>query len=551
MSVPDDSAIARQLAAEGYFVRVARGDQRAASLFARLCALRLNPTGLPSGYGWLRKGGGTNVDGYAEDAIVFGNDPNDVMNVVDTVVGTGAPGASLPSRWTAVPRRTTDTWEAPRPLSAADLTYLREGAVPPPVPGRRVRIGASFFWLLTGRTKYADQVDRNLDWIAGPLDGDFVRALVVLGGDLFSAIAGRGSHQSYMTAPESLTPRAMRAAVGSDPWSDVGTRWDLPGFRDHVARTTRYVFDRFGLKIMWTLIGGRSQVMTTAQQEAVCDIVISVAREMPECIELIEPWNEYLVNGGTTHELRAMHRRLRAGVPAQIPIALSSPNTVMGESTPAEVRAELASLYPGLPPGAALTYHVSRAPNTIWMPGADLGPDAPDEELSGMTEPPGPGASAGGDADDPNVLGDHLSRTMRAGWRWYVLHTRPGVWGGHCDRRWPAENTPANLFEVPNAAAIAARLRAVNTGTIDPGPVPPGGAMPIRSYPDEGLIHQHGKDVQRAYDDAHAPFNAEAGVWFSRPMDDYYRGTADFATVAAVRVQELRRALGLDLPPAA
>ena len=135
MAVPDDSAMARQLEAEGYFEVARRGDQKAASLFARLCATRLNPQANPNGWGWLRKGGGTNVDGYAEDAIVFGNGANTPDNVADTVTGAGAPGASVASRWDAKPRRIgVDTWEAPRALTAAELAYLKGGTVPQPQP---------------------------------------------------------------------------------------------------------------------------------------------------------------------------------------------------------------------------------------------------------------------------------------------------------------------------------------------------------------------------------------------------------------------------------
>jgi hypothetical protein len=132
MAVPNEFATVQQLEAEGYFEKARGGDHRAPSLFARLVAYRLNPTGSPSGWGWLKKGGGKEVDGYAEDAIVFTADPGNLQNVVDVVGGAGAPGASI--RWSgAVPRRPSDTWEAPRPLTAEELNYLKPGATAPPV----------------------------------------------------------------------------------------------------------------------------------------------------------------------------------------------------------------------------------------------------------------------------------------------------------------------------------------------------------------------------------------------------------------------------------
>src|SRR5688572_5416393 len=87
---------AKSREAQGYFWRVRGGDQRAASLFARLVAFDLNPSGDGGDYGWLTKRPNEqNVDGYAEDAIVLGSNPSDLMNVVDMVNGAGAPGASI------------------------------------------------------------------------------------------------------------------------------------------------------------------------------------------------------------------------------------------------------------------------------------------------------------------------------------------------------------------------------------------------------------------------------------------------------------------------
>jgi hypothetical protein len=124
-----------QLVDEGYFERARSGDAKGASLYARLLAHRLNPNGIGASFGALRKGGGQNVDGYAEDAIVSNNVPSDLFNVFDTVSGAGAPGAS-PSWNGPLPRRSSDTWEAPRALNASELAYLGKASEPqvPTVP---------------------------------------------------------------------------------------------------------------------------------------------------------------------------------------------------------------------------------------------------------------------------------------------------------------------------------------------------------------------------------------------------------------------------------
>lgn len=127
-------AKARELEAAGYFGLVKAGDKRAASLFARLTAYELNPTGDVDDYGWLTKNAGeTNVDGYAEDAIVLGLDPMDLQNVVDLINGAGAPGASIGGA--VKERRPHNVWVRPMPLSDADMAYLRSGgggSVPAP-----------------------------------------------------------------------------------------------------------------------------------------------------------------------------------------------------------------------------------------------------------------------------------------------------------------------------------------------------------------------------------------------------------------------------------
>lgn len=130
-------AQARVREMQGYFEKARSGDQRAASLFARLIAYDVNPTGTGSEVGCLSKTlGETNVDGFAEDAVCCNNAPSDLQNVLDLVNGTGAPNASIPSRVLVSDlkqRRVENLWVKPQPLSAADMGYLLSGG-PPPLP---------------------------------------------------------------------------------------------------------------------------------------------------------------------------------------------------------------------------------------------------------------------------------------------------------------------------------------------------------------------------------------------------------------------------------
>lgn len=126
-------AAARTLESQGYFVRVKAGDQRAASYFTRMVAYEVNPSGNPSDFGCLSKTPGeTQVDGFAEDALCFGNNPADRQNAVDMINGAGAPNASIGGG--IKERRENNLWVKPVPLTADQVSYLLNGGQPQPIP---------------------------------------------------------------------------------------------------------------------------------------------------------------------------------------------------------------------------------------------------------------------------------------------------------------------------------------------------------------------------------------------------------------------------------
>lgn len=125
--------MAHVLEQEGYFERARGGDQRAASLFARLVAVRLNPLGVSTDVGWLSKSPGeSQVEGYAEDSICGNANPADRENVIDLVTSAGAPGASIGG--SVKERRINNVWVKPLPLLQTDMDYLLAGGVPVPQP---------------------------------------------------------------------------------------------------------------------------------------------------------------------------------------------------------------------------------------------------------------------------------------------------------------------------------------------------------------------------------------------------------------------------------
>jgi hypothetical protein len=127
---------AHQLEREGYFAKAKTGDERAASYFARLTAARANPTGSPRGWGALKKtGGGFNVEGYADGAIVFGNDSSDRSNVLKIVTQIGSSNPNAIQIGDAVQeRRDSDVWASPVPVPDSLVAYIAGSATPVPQP---------------------------------------------------------------------------------------------------------------------------------------------------------------------------------------------------------------------------------------------------------------------------------------------------------------------------------------------------------------------------------------------------------------------------------
>lgn len=317
----------------------------------------------------------------------------------------------------------------------------------------QTRLGVSMFWGLRGLQDEPFRLGANLAYARDVIGADYVRTFLVLGGDLYPAPDGN----RY------------------DAWRDASVPLDDPRLPELLARYTDHVFDDYGMKVHWVLVGTRTPVSTVAAQDRATDLWMRHARGREHKIELVEVWNEYSVNGGTLPEMHRIARRLRAALGAQFPIALSTPHAVMMNE--AGVQAELGRLFPAPDYGGAnvFTYHHDRGSATPrWGPQQVLG-------LVGRvarrnSEPRGPGASSGGNTSDADIIARDYAESIRAGEDGYVYHTTPGVWGGRC-YGFPDENRWANLWDVPNSEVIAGRLRALRAPTNSPPtPAPPGPA---------------------------------------------------------------------------
>lgn len=495
--------IAKQLESEGLFARASTGDIRAASLFTRLVAYRANLTGQPNSWGWLTKSAGEkNVDGFSIDAMVSNADQSDLNNVWDLISGADAPGAHL--SWNGpLPRRPHNRWMHPIPLTNEEMAYLK----PTTPTAHSTKLGASLFWLLGG-VDHMDVLKPNLEWLGSMLKADFVRAFMVLGGDLFS---------------------------GVDPWLNWKTDWRASDFRSRI-REAHNVAALFNLKIAWTLVGGRAQVSTIDDQLRFIDTVGPVLAEDADRVEYVEVWNEYNVNNGQRLEIRNMAKVLEPYIP-DTPIALSYLSSTHAHATAADVAREIREFYDGSVANL-ITIHPTR-PEPVWR-AESVRPLVGDLYALADSEPRGPGASAGGDVDNPALLAADYQSSIRAGAYGYVFHSLPGVWGGRC-HGFPNKNVVAAIPDVRNAREIAAALSALrHNGRL---PTVPGGS--VNPYPDESTYWTTFKDeVVARYARANAALDDMYPVWFARTAYDIAVGLSPDESKAK-HLAELDEALGL------
>jgi hypothetical protein len=309
------------------------------------------------------------------------------------------------------------------------------------VPAHSTKLGASLFWAMRGLRDYQPQLDANLAYIKNALGADYVRIIMVLGGDEFPAPDGR----RY------------------DPWRDLALDPVTIIFENWVGRTTDYIYDNYGLKIHWTIIGSDFHSRTRANLDTYADHFATQVRGKEHKIELVEAWNEYGVNGGDVADLQYLGRRLRANLGPSLRLTLSSPNGTHLEIPLPDLSAEIGAMYagPDFAGATVFTYHASRH-TTLWRPASILSLLGPVPRYN--SEPRGPGASTGGDVSDPAVLLRDYQESIAAGEAGYVYHTMPGVWGGRAygfldQNRW------ANLYDIPGSAQIATNLRMARQGS--------------------------------------------------------------------------------------
>ncbi len=249
-------------------------------------------------------------------------------------------------------------------------------------------------------------------------------------------------------------------SVGGTSWEDRQTdpRWN--DYDAIIAGLTDLTYDRYGMRVQWTLLGGAPFTPAGAEREKLVDRFAAMARGREHKIFAFEIANEAWQNGfpGSEglDELRRLGKRLsdRTGVL----VALSSPQSGRACPTYAGAGADIMTLHYDR---GSIADDPTRSLRRPW----DF-PAAYDKECRGElpvvvlnNEPIGPESSVQQESSAARIAAAYVM-TFLAGNASYVLHSGPGVRGGGTADVSGKYQRHAHFDELPAFKMIAAALVA-------------------------------------------------------------------------------------------
>ena len=210
------------------------------------------------------------------------------------------------------------------------------------------------------------------------------------------------------------TPRTNSDGVTPGIFKTIGVEWTDSNFIDLIHRLDDR-FQRWGLKWAPTYTAGISGMETSSKRLGMCDKVAEAFRDRPNRREYDEMANEKNINGMLTEYCQEMARRVRSHGQVEF-ISLSSPDNVHSSGSVEAIHEEVRQMQQPCPESNAMTPHWNRA----WNRPPSLGPYAAEAKSCG--EPIGPKSSVD-ETDDPLYILGTIRAAVRAGYRWYVLHS--------------------------------------------------------------------------------------------------------------------------------
>jgi hypothetical protein len=287
-------------------------------------------------------------------------------------------------------------------------------------------LGATLFWGAWAYKHDRARLERNLE-VLSTAGIDYVRVLGSVGG---------GSWEDRQTDPR---------------WSDYDAI---------IAGMTDLAYDRYGMRVQWTLFGGSPSTPSGPAREALVDRFAALAKGREHKIFAFEIANEAWHNGFEGAEGLVELRRLgsRLNDKTTVLVALSSPSKGTACATYAGSDAD------------AMTLHFERGFGSEGPTGPLRRPwsfpKAYDGKCRGQlppivlnNEPIGPESSVRQDDSASRIAAGYVM-TFLAGNAAYVLHTGPGIRGGGAADVSSKLQRHAHFDELPSFKPIAVALGA-------------------------------------------------------------------------------------------
>lgn len=350
-------------------------------------------------------------------------------------------------------------------------------------PAVRLRAQSAAARQATGQVRPEGRAVRDA---AGPFNA--------LGATLFWAAWGykvdRGRLERNLKALSAAGVDYVRVlgSVGGTSWADRSTDPRWPDYDAIIAGMTDLAYDRYGLRVQWTLFGGAPFTPSGPSREALVDRFASLAHGREHKIFAFEIANEAWHNGFRGAEGLAELRRLgkRLNGKTSVLVALSSPAKGAACPTYADSGVDV------------MTLHYARGFGGEGPLGPLLRPwsfpAAYDRKCRGQlpevvfnNEPIGPESSVRQD-DSPSRIAAGYVMTFLAGNAAYVLHAGPGIRGGGAADISSKLRRHAHFDELPSFKPIAAALGAAKAY------LPPGLANWTRHEPNSAMAPLHGFD---------------------------------------------------------
>jgi hypothetical protein len=247
-------------------------------------------------------------------------------------------------------------------------------------------------------------------------------------------------------------------SVGGRTWEDRPVDPRSQNYEAVIAGLTDLAYDRYGMRVQWTLFGGSPFTPPGEARSALVDRFARLAKGREHKIFAFEIANEARSTGFSGPEGIAELRRLgaRLGRQTAVLVALSDPAAGAECETYAGADTDVATMHYPRSFGDEGPFKPLRRP---WSYPADYDANCRGElpRVVFNNEPIGPESSVSQD-DDASRIAAAYALTFLANNAAYVLHTGPGIRGGGTSDR--ARGRHANFYDLPSFRSIATALRA-------------------------------------------------------------------------------------------